>query len=529
MNSVLLKNGTVVDGTRKKPYQADVLIRDGLIADIGKIEAEAACTIDVSGKVISPGFIDIHTHSDAGAIVSYRAECKPCQGVTTEIGGNCGISIVPSEPSNREAISEYFCSELQYPLRDAKIDFHTVTEYAKRAKLTPQPSNYGLLIGHGTLRACVMGFGGQEPTEAELDAMCRRLEKELDAGAFGLSLGLIYPPSAFAGQAELDALARVVKKKNCIMTAHIRNEGPRVFEALDEVLGIAERTGVHLEISHFKVMTKSLWGQSDKLLERVDRARSRGVNVTCDQYPYSASSTSLSALLPKWAHDGGPKSMVARAREMSEELLRDVAAEMESRGGPDCVLVVSTRGQHTEWEERTIRDLSGILACSPEEAVLKVLADCNAAVACVYFSQYQEDVLRILSRPDVSVISDGYNFSYDRSVTTDLPHPRSFGTFPRALALAREQKLMPIEDIVYKMTGLPASVVGIKDRGTLAVGKVADVVVFDPETVRDAATFTDSIQRPVGIEQVFVAGVPVVRDGQSTDAAPGRVLLHGHC
>ena len=416
MNNTLLKNGIVVDGTGKKPYQADVLIRDGLIADIGKIEAKDILTIDATGKAVSPGFIDIHTHSDAGAVVSYRAECKPCQGVTTEIGGNCGISIVPSNPDNREAISEYFRSELQYPLLNTKIDFHTVSEYAKCAELTPQPSNYGLLIGHGTLRACVMGFGSQDPSKAELDKMCGRLRDELDEGAFGLSLGLIYPPSAFANRMELDALAKVVKEKNCLLTAHIRNEGPHVFEALDEVLGIAERTGVHLEISHFKIMTKSLWGQSDKLLEYIDRARCRGINVTCDQYPYNASSTALSALLPKWAHNGGPKRMVMRAKEKSDDLLCDVAAEMESRGGADCVLVVSTRGQHTEWEEKTIADLSKILSCSPEETVLKVLADCNAAVDCIYFSQYQEDVLQIFSRPDISVISDGYNFSYNRKL-----------------------------------------------------------------------------------------------------------------
>ena len=529
MYDLAIRNGLIVDGTRAPVRRADLWIKDGRIAGIGRFDGEAAKEIDAAGKAVAPGFLDIHSHSDGCVLVPYRPESKLCQGVTFELCGNCGISILPSTPESRAEISEYFTSDLQLPMEGVEISTHTVTDYAEQSAAAPKAGNYGLLIGHGTLRGCVMGFENRNPTPDELRQLEERLAAEMERGAFGMSLGLIYPPSAFAETWELDALARVVRKHHGILSVHMRNEGPRVFEAADEMLGVAERTGVHLEISHLKIMTKSLWGRSQDLLDKIDAARARGADVTCDQYPYYASSTSMTAMIPKWAHDGGVPALMERVMHPGKRLLDDIAAEMESRGGPDRVLVASTRGGHPAWEGRTVEQIAGELSCGPVEAVVKILQTCGAGVSCIYFSQYEEDVERILRRTDIAVGSDGYGFSYDPAITRDMPHPRNFGTFPHAIELARDKKLLPLEDIIYKMTGLPAGIMGMSERGILAEGKAADITIFDPETIRDNSTFTDPVKRPSGIGTVLVAGTVVLEIGEFTGAAPGRVLLHGRC
>ena len=386
-----------------------------------------------------------------------------------------------------------------------------------------------MLIGHSALRGCVMGFDNRPPTPEELSAMEKRLDEELSMGAFGMSLGLIYPPSAFAETGELDALARIVRKHNGFLAVHIRNEGPRVFESVEEMLGVAERSGVHLQISHLKIMTKSLWGHSQRLLDMIDAARGRGIHVTCDQYPFFASSTGMTALVPKWAHAGGLHPMLARINEPEQKLRDDISREMESRGGAERVMISSTHGAEPAWEGKMVSDIAVQLGQEPVDAVLTILQRCHANVHCNYFSQSEADMENILSRTDIAVASDGYNYSYDRSITVDTPHPRNFSTFPHALELAREKNLMPMEDIVYKMTGLPASMMGMNERGTLAVGKVADVTIFDWIRVGQAGDYQDSVQRPHGIEYVIVSGEKVLDHGKLTGAKPGTILRHNQC
>lgn len=529
MYDLVIRNGLFIDGTRAPARKADLWIKNGRIAGIGRFDGEAAKEIDAAGKVVAPGFLDIHSHSDGCVLVPYRPESKLCQGVTFELCGNCGISILPSTPESRTEISEYFTSELQLPMDGVKISTHTVADYAEQSAAAPKAGNYGMLIGHGTLRGCVMGFENRNPTNSELQQIKERLAAEMELGAFGMSLGLIYPPSAFAETWEIDALAQVVREHRGILAVHMRNEGPHVFEAASEMLGVAERTGVHLEISHLKIMTKSLWGHSQDLLDKIDAARTRGADVTCDQYPYYASSTSMTAMVPKWAHDGGVLALMERVMHPEKRLLDDISAEMESRGGPDRVLVASTRGGYPAWEGKTIEQIAQELSCGVVEAVVRILQTCGAGVSCIYFSQNEEDVERILRRTDIAVGSDGYGFSYDPAITHDMPHPRNFGTFPHAIELARDKKILPLEDIVYKMTGLPAKIMGMTERGILAEGKIADITIFDPKTIRDNSTFTDSIKRPSGIEAVLVAGIAVLEKGEFTGATPGKVLLHGQC
>lgn len=527
MYDLVIKNGLVVDGTRASPQKMDVCISGESIAAITEhFDAEASKVIDADGLAVAPGFIDIHSHSDGCPLVSYRPESKILQGVTFELCGNCGISILPSTPETREAITEYFVSDLQLPMENVIIDVNTLEDYAEKYNKLPKASNYGLLVGHGTLRGCVMGFGNRDPNEKELSALKQRLAEELTRGAFGMSLGLIYPPSAFAQTWELEALAGVLKEHDAILTVHMRNEGPRVFEAIDEMLGVAERTGVHLQISHLKIMTKSLWGRSQELLDKIDAARARGATVTCDQYPYHASSTSMAAMIPKWAHDGGIPALIKRINNPEPKLLEGIAAEMESRGGADRVMIASTRGIRPQWESKTLDVVADELNLSPVEAVIKIMQTCGG-VSCTYFSQHEHDVERILRRSDIAVGSDGYNFSMDSAITQDSPHPRSFGTFPHALALARDNNLLPLQDAVYKMTGLPAEILGLKQRGVLKAGKIADITVFNPNTIKAASSFTDPIKKPVGIEHVIVAGQPIITNGEFTGVTPGKILLKG--
>lgn len=524
---LVLTNAMVVDGTRAKPYAADLCIADGKIAEIvPHFSGQSREVVDVAGKAVAPGFIDIHSHSDACPLVSFSPDGKLYQGVTTEITGNCGTSIIPSAPGKEAMMQQYFVSETQMPIGELSLHgIYGMNEYAQRAQENGSAINYGVLIGHGSLRGAVMGFVDRDPDEAEMEQLKSTLERELQNGAFGMSLGLIYPPSAFCQSEELVELAKVLKKYDALLTVHMRNEGPRIFQAVDEMIDITRRSGVHLQISHLKLMGKPQWGRSQELLDKIEAARQEGMTITCDQYPYTATSTSMTALMPHWAHDGGIPALLERVKAPTPELKAAANQEMDNRGGPAAVLISSTHGHHPEWEGKTVADLAAEWNMAPVDVVMKVLADCDTSVACIYFSINEEDMMRIMKDMRISVGSDGYGFSYDRSITTTNPHPRSFGTFPGFLRIVRENQLMPLEDAVYKLTGLPASFLGMKDRGTLEVGKVADITVFDGEHVRDGSTFLESVKKPVGIDHVLVGGVFALRDGAATGAKNGTVLL----
>ena len=531
MYDMVIQNGVVVDGTRSKPYPASVCIQDGRIARITQDPvpaAESRQTLDAAGLAVAPGFIDIHSHSDACPLVDYEPESKLFQGITTEITGNCGVSILPNTPESLAANQEYFFRELELPVGGLKLDgLYGMEDYIRMVSAHGCSTNYGLLIGHGTLRGAVMGFGDREPTPAELETMKARLAQELEAGAFGMSLGLIYPPSAYGKEDELVALSKVLREHNALLTVHMRSEGPRIFHAVDEMLQVARRSGVHLQISHLKLMGKPQWGQAGALLERIEAARRDGVTVTCDQYPYTATSTSLTALLPHWAHDGGTPELLRRIHAPTQELKDAIEAEMENRGGPESILISGTHGHHPEWEGRTVAELAQAGNRNAVDAVLYTLAECDAGVSAIYFCIDEGDMLRIMQDLRIAVGSDGYGFSFDRSITRTTPHPRSFGTFPRFLRLARERLGMPLEDAVYKLTGLPAQILGLTDRGVLREGAAADVTIFDPDHVTDRAEYTDSVKQPAGIPYVLVGGRAALWNGAATGSRTGGVVTKG--
>lgn len=525
---LILRGGIVIDGTGNKPIVADVLVNGGKIVAIEKNSTAGANEIvDVTGKVVAPGFVDIHSHSDICPLVPYLPESKIYQGVTSELCGNCGISILPCSAESHEAIEKYCASELEIPMLGTEITTYTTAQYADYIKGHPVSGNYGMLVGHGTLRGCIMGFEDREPTEVEMQAMIERLDQEMTEGAFGMSLGLAYPPSCFAKTAELEKLAKVIAKHDGILAVHMRDECGGVLGSVQEMIDIAEHTGVHVQISHLKVMQTTNWHLFPQEMEMIDAANAKGLRVTCDQYPYVASALALSALLPHWAHDGGLEAMMNRVRHPSKELLEEMEVKMNGRGGPDGIMICSTRGAREDWEGKMIREVSDSLGMDPLHGALEILNVCGPEVFITTFAQDIEIVRQIFCRDDIATGSDGYGLSYNPEITKDKLHPRNFSTYPHALEWARKENLIPIETVIHKFSALPAQMMGLKDRGTLEAGKWADITVFDPNTIAEKATYSEPMQKPVGIEYVLVCGEFVLRDGKITDARPGKALLFG--
>ncbi|MCR1897403.1 D-aminoacylase [Irregularibacter muris] len=522
MFDYILKNGLVVDGTRQKPYMASVCIQDGKVAEITTDpDVLGKEVINVEGKIISPGFIDLHTHSDACPLHSAEPQSMIHQGVTTEITGNCGISLFPSDHSKREEILDYFAQAVEVLPEEEFRDISNMDEYVAAFEKNKFPINIGMLVGHGTLRAWVMGFEDREPTREELGKMKRGLEKELKSGCYGMSLGLIYPPGSYGKTEELVELSKVLKENNGILTVHMRNESKYVFEAVGEMIEVAEKSGVHLHISHLKLMGTPQWHKSQQLLDAIEDARQRGCRITCDQYPYHATSTGLSALVPGWAQDGGNAKMIDRLKTKDARLLADIAAEMKVRGGPEAVAISSTHRYLPEIEDKNIEEISKEYKLSPEETVAEILIQCEGHTAAIYYSLNVDDVLTIMKDLNIAVGSDGYNLSYDINYN---PHPRSFGTFPRFLKMVRENNLMPLEDAIYKITGLPGKILNLSNRGTLKVGNIADITVFGEKEVEDTATFDNPRAKPLGIYHVFVGGVPGILNGEQTSSKNGLIL-----
>ncbi len=531
MVDLILRNARVVDGKKTPPFLADLAIEGGIIREIAPgITRPALHELSVNGRMVAPGFIDIHTHSETVLFSqSTRPRSKLFQGVTTELVGNCGISSFPLSDAFYNELCDFYRTTVPNTAEPVALTDYNTAQYAEHVLRCDPSTNYGVLIGHGTLRGCVMGFGMERPTDRQLAQMEAVLERELTMGAFGMSLGLIYPPSSFSEQRELLALAKVLRRHHAILAVHMRNEGPFVFQAIDEMLEIARQSGVHLQISHLKLMGKEQWGQAEALLKKLTDARDEGIAVTCDQYPYPASSTGLSALAPDWALDGGVHALVERLREPSPQLLEELGAEMERRGGADCVMVVFTHGHCPEAEGKTIAQLAATENATPEETAAGLLYQCGGAVNCIYFSMEPKDVLAIMQDPFIAVGSDGCSYDYDERTRSQRLHPRSFGTFPRFFQTVREHRLLSPEEAVYKVSGLPASIIGLRDRGTIEVGKVADLTVFDWEQIADRCTYLEPVVRPAGILSVLVRGVLVLENGVETGAHPGSVLLHqGH-
>ena len=518
-----LSNGTVVDGTGSDGFEADVVVTGDRLRVVARGSATGVARVDVSGLVVAPGFIDTHSHADAESLLGDDQvhASRIVQGVTTEVVGNCGLSAFPVDGDGdlaRQFMAIVFGPHVAtYPTLDA---FAEVVESAGLA------SNIAPLVGHGTLRAMTLGYENREPSTEELGRMQGALTEALAAGAFGLSTGLCYTPATYAQPAEVQALATIVADFGGVYATHIRNETDLTVESLTEALDVARATGVDLHISHLKAAGRPQWGSSPAVLALLEKARADGISVSADVYPYTAASTSLHSLLPPWTAEGGIDVMTANLadphwRNRVHEGLSDGVPGWQNLGsaaGWDNVFLATASGR-PEWEGMSIASLAAD-GDRPVDTIARVLTENTGNVVVVIEAMQHEDMVAFLAWPNTVVGSDGIPLP-------GKPHPRLTGTFPRVVGRFRDA-VGSLESAVHRMTGASADRFHIPDRGVIADGMVADLVVFDPSTITDRSTYVDPWARPDGVAHVIVGGKAAVWDAEMVSGSRGAVLRRTH-
>ncbi|MES2692212.1 MAG: D-aminoacylase [Verrucomicrobiota bacterium] len=497
-HDIVIVNGLVYDGSGAAPKRADVAIADGRIVKIGALANErAARRIEAKGLAVAPGFIDLHAHIDP-ILQLPGCESAVRQGVTTSLGGPDGSAPWP------------------------------FGEYLAQLDKTPLGMNVAYLAGQGSIRRVVLKLVDRAPTAAELETMKQMVAQAMREGAFGLSTGLKYVPGAFTKTDEIVALAKVAAQFGGFYTSHLREEGAGLIPAVEEAIAIGRGAGIPIVLTHHKVVGKPSWGASVQTLKLVDEARASGLDVMIDQYPYTASNTSIAVLIPSWALAGGRDDFRKRAANKVERAklhAEIVHAIMTDRGAGDISRVqFAAVPWKKDLEGKTLRDWCverGLEPTAENGADLVIEAESNGGCVCIFHAMHDDDVDRIMRHPQTMIASDGRL----AKPGVDQPHPRAYGTFPRVLArYVREKKLLTLESAIYKMSGQPAQRMGLKDRGRIAEGMRADIVIFDPATVSDEATFNDPHRYPKGIPFVLVNGVAVMDGGKFTDARAGVVL-----
>jgi N-acyl-D-amino-acid deacylase len=526
--SLIIENGMIVDGTGSLWHKADLGVRDDRIAAIGCLKGAAAQRrIDASGRVVAPGFIDIHTHSDLALLVDGRAESHVRQGVTTSVTGNCGISAAPASEETLALMAGIGIGGAQ----GLNLYWKTADEYLRAVEEAGVSTNVAALIGHGTVRNYVMGFNARRPTAKEMDAMKAVVEEAMAAGFFGMSTGLVYTPGVYADTDEIVELASAVARHDGLYATHVRGENDTVMTAVQEAIEIGRRTGVRVQISHLKVMGRHMWGTSADLLGAIESARAEGLDVTFDQYPYTASATGLSAVLPPWAQEGGKDEFMKRLRDPDDRdrMRRDILAgtgewvSMHKGVGWENILV--TQCPDSSVEGKSIAEIAEERGKDGFECCFDLLLDFEGQPRMVYFTIGDEDLERIMRHGAGMIGSDSNASHIQGPLAVGKPHPRTFGTFVRVLGhYVREKKIISLEEAVRRMTSFPAQKMRLFDRGLLRPGMKADVVVFDRDSVGDTATYEEPYDYPTGVSTVLVNGQVVVDQGRHTGAPAGRVL-----
>jgi len=526
MFDYIIRNALVMDGGGGPAFEADVAITNGKIAAVGVVEGEAERVIDGSDLVAAPGFIDMHSHTDSGLFTDPRAESKITQGVTLEVCGNCGFSSAPclDEPGRAELDSW----RKRCGIED---DWHTMGEFLSAYEKRQIGINIATLVGHCNLRAAVVGLEDREPTPDEIARMRQLAAESMEQGAFGISTGLIYAPGCFAKTPELIEITKGVAPYGGFYASHMRDERDGLVEAVDETIGIGRAAGVGVQISHHKACGSTNWGKVKTTLEMIAEARKEGTDVTADQYPYPATSTTLAIFLPHWAHDGGDKVMLQRIRDMRPKLLEHLnrsskLGEFGNYGDWSSVLISSVKtDRNRNCEGKKLDEIAAERGASPADTVLDLLLEEDASVGMVQFAMCEEDIAMVMQGPNTMIGSDASARAISGERASGKPHPRAFGTFTRVLGhYVREQKVIPLEDAIRKMTSMAARKLGLKDRGLISVGNWADIVVFDADKVKDMATYGNPHQRSAGIEYVFVNGKLAVERGELTGELAGKVL-----
>jgi N-acyl-D-amino-acid deacylase len=516
MFDILINGGEVHDGSGGPARRADLAIKGERIAALGDLAgAEARTTIAASGRIVCPGFIDVHSHSDTFILIEPTAPSKIFQGVTTEVVGNCGASTAPRQGAYKMP-SDW--REKKYP-----GTWSSVAEYRALLAQVQPALNVALLIGHNSLRAGVIGYDARAATAAEVRAMCDLLDRALDEGGAGLSTGLIYTPGLYSTPEEVRALAAVAARREKIYASHMRSEGDQLLEALDETLSIGRATGIRVQVSHLKTSGRRNWPKLAAALEKIRAAQTAGVRVAADRYPYTASCTDLDVILPDWASGDGREAVLARLREAATRAR--LRAELVDSTDWDTIMVGSlAHPDLAPFRGQRLPEIALALKMEPVDAALHLLDVDELRPSAIFFGMSEENMWRILAEPWVMVGSDASIRALTGPLAVDFPHPRAFGTFPRLLRAALDGRTVPLPEMIRKMTCLPAEHFQLKDRGRLMPGAYADIVVFDPQTIRDRATFAAPRQYAEGITHVIVNGRPTLRDGTFTDIRAGRFL-----
>jgi len=520
---ILIRGGLIFDGLGREGFEGDVGIKDGKIAAIGELAKKSAeRTIAARGMAVCPGFIDFHSHSGDDLLIDSRAESKIRQGVTTEVIGQDGDSMAPMTETMRAEMDERWRKEY-----GTVVDWTDFDGYFSRLEARHMAVNIISMVGQGTLRACVIGEDNKPATSADIAAMQNLAELAFQQGAYGISSGLEYTPGSFASTEEIIELCKVMERRG-IYSTHMRNEDDFLLEAVDEAIRIAKESGVALNISHLKASGAKNWHKVPELLAKLFDASAYGLKLTCDRYPYIAYNTGLSSLFLLWSREGGSEKFVERLNDTSlrERLRAEVAGEVEKIGGWQSVMISSLQknSQREKFEGKTFAELS-LDGSDPFQLLVELIIQEEGEGSMVGFGMNEEELSTILAYPPCMIASDGSALAIDGPLHKGNPHPRSYGTFPRALGkYARDEKIFTLAECICKMTSLPATTLGLVDRGKLEPEMWADVVVFDPDRVKDRATWQQPHQYPEGIPFVIVNGEIVIDRGEHTGALPGKVL-----
>ncbi len=528
MHDVLIRNGTIVDGSGGAPYVADLTIDGDTITAIGKVDGRARLVIDAAGLAVSPGFINMMCWANESLIHDGRSQSDIRQGVTLEIMGE-GFSMGPLNDDLKDYMRERQ-GDIRYD-----IEWTTLRQYLEFLARRGVSPNVASFVGAGGVRANVLGFADRRPAAEELARMQALVRQAMAEGAVGLSAALIYAPDSYADTAELIALTRAAAEFDGLFAVHLRSEGETFLEALEEFLTIVQESGIRGEIYHLKASGQRNWPKLERVIARVEAARAAGLPITADMYTYHASATGLDAMMPGWVQEGGHKAWVERLRDpaVRERLKREIAlpsADWENSyheaGDAAKVLCVSFRNDALKpLTGKSLAEIAALRGADPVETALDLVIDDDSRVGCVYFTMSEDNVRREIGLPWVSFCSDSASVAPEGLFLRSNPHPRAYGSFARLLGkYVRDEGLIPLAEAVRRLSALPADNLKLDRRGRLRPGHYADVVIFDPATIQDHATFDRPHQYATGVRDVLVNGVAVLRDGEHTGATPGRVV-----
>ena len=535
MNDRVIKNGRIIDGTGAAPFKGDIVVRGDEIEAVERNLAVPSSyqITDASGLIVSPGFIDTHSHSDISLILCPDAQSALFQGVTTEVIGNCGLSAFPISGQTKEQLQAYLRG-IGYD-NTVEFDWTDLEGYAATVGSNGIGINIAPLVGHGSIRIAVMGFEAREARDEELAAMKQLLETSLDQGALGLSSGLVYPPGINSSTAELTALCAPLAGRGAIYTTHLRGDtlktGPTLVESLEEALSIARQTGVHLHVSHAAPKFPNT-GAVQSVIAMMQAARNHGVEVTCDAHPYLAAMTFLASLLPPWVFAGGIKETLLRLTDQNEraQVVKAVKTSFEHLD-PDTfwpLNEISMPDSNSEFNRLRLDAIGRKTALAPAEALVEILAQSNEKLFEVLVLQWiysARETRELFGWGGTMVGADGASSTLGRAGGPLTIHPRSWGTFPKMIhEYCQKDPWLTIEELIHRMTGLAASSMGLNDRGLIQPGKKADIIAFDPAHFKDMATFAKPQQYAEGIRHVWVNGRPVIDQGKCTGQRPGKIL-----